>query len=399
MTEVISPEFKRSIEVDRIIGLVKGSEPGPTLIFIGGIHGNEPTGVIALQSVIAELEKKPFNFRGSLYAISGNRSALASGTRFKSQDLNRLWKGPELIDLLDGDFSPANQDQKEQFEIQKTLDRILIDEDGPFYFFDLHTTSCETVPFTTVNDSRLNRKFAQAFPVPMILGIEEYLDGPLLSYINELGYVAFGYEGGQHYDQKAVENHKAFIYLAMGLSGMADKKDVDFETNHELLAGRTKELRDIYEITHLYGIEDNADFTMNPGYINFQEVMSGELLGYHNGKVVMSPRKGMMFMPLYQGQGNDGYFLVRRVPLFFLKLSTVFRKLKFDRIFTLLPGVSWLSSRKDALLVNRKIARFFTKQLFHLMGYRSKTLDETHYIMKNREVAARDHDYDGAEWL
>ena len=109
--------------------------------------------------------------------------------------------------------------------------------------------------------------------------------------------------------------------------------------------------------------------------------------------------KGKIFMPLYQGQGNDGYFLIRKVPYFFLKLSTVFRKLKLDRLLVLMPGVQWLSSRKDALVVNRKIARFFTKQVFHLMGYRSKTLDETHYIMKNREVASRELDYEGAEWL
>ena len=35
-------------------------------------------------------------------------------------------------------------------------------------------------------------------------GIEEYLNGPLLSYINELGYVAFGFEGGQHDDISAI---------------------------------------------------------------------------------------------------------------------------------------------------------------------------------------------------
>ena len=399
MTEVISENLRKSINVDRLIGVVKGSEPGPTLIFLGGIHGNEPTGVIALQRIIEELEKKPFKFRGNLYAIAGNRKALAAGTRFNSQDLNRLWTGKELIDLLDGDFDPKNEDQKEQLEIQKTLDRILIDEDGPFYFFDLHTTSCETVPFTTVNDARLNRKFAQEFPVPMILGIEEYLEGPLLSYINELGFVAFGFEGGQHYDDRAIENHMSFIYLAMGLSGMADKADINFEKHYKALASNTKKDKDIYEIIHLYGIEDHADFNMKPGYINFQEVINGEHLGYHNGKVVMAPRRGKIFMPLYQGQGNDGYFLIRRVPYFFLKLSTVFRKLRLDRILVLLPGVQWLSLRKDALVVNRRIARFFTKQLFHLMGYRSKTLDDTHYIMRNREVASREADYEGSEWL
>ncbi len=37
---------------DRIIGKVKGYNKGPTLIFIAGMHGNEPAGILALRDVL-----------------------------------------------------------------------------------------------------------------------------------------------------------------------------------------------------------------------------------------------------------------------------------------------------------------------------------------------------------
>jgi hypothetical protein len=84
-----------------------------------------------------------------------------------------------------GTFKPNNEDEKQQLFIQETINLILEEESGPFYFFDLHTTSSDTIPFITVNDSLLNREFTSMYPLPSILGIEEYLEGPLLSYINE----------------------------------------------------------------------------------------------------------------------------------------------------------------------------------------------------------------------
>lgn len=47
-----------------------------------------------------------------------------------------------------------------------------------------------------VNDSFLNCIYIKNYLLFIVLGIEEYLEGFLLNYINELGYVVFGFEGG-----------------------------------------------------------------------------------------------------------------------------------------------------------------------------------------------------------
>ena len=64
----------------------------------------------------------------------------------------------------------------------------------------------------------------------------------------------------------------------------------------------------------------------------------------------------------------------------------------------ILPGVTWLSSNRDALKVNRRIAGLFTKQFFHLMGYRNKQFGKTHLIVKNREVASKNEAYTNTIW-
>ena len=46
-------------------------------------------------------------------------------------------------------------------------------------------------------------------------------------------------------------------------------------------------------------------------------------------------------MPLYQSKGNDGYFLIRKIPGWTMKLSAIVRKWKLDRILIILPGVKW----------------------------------------------------------
>ena len=136
---------------------------------------------------------------------------------------------------------------------------------------DLHTTSSETIPFLTVNDSLLNRKFTKQYPVPIVLGIEEHLDGPLLSYINELGYVAFGYEGGQHDDLSSIENHIAFIYLSLVFSESITKESINFQHYFELLAKTSIDSRDFYEIFYHYKIKETESFKMKPGFFQEEE--------------------------------------------------------------------------------------------------------------------------------
>ena len=52
---------------------------------------------------------------------------------------------------------------------------------------------------------------------------------------------------------------------------------------------------------------------MKEGYENFQKIEKGELLAEQNGEKVYSEWDAYIFMPLYQSQGNDGFFVVQDV--------------------------------------------------------------------------------------
>ena len=85
MVEVFSKAIKKSVSIDRVLFDIKGQNKGPTIVFFGGIHGNEPAGIFALETVLSKLETK--NVGGSIYAISGNLKALKVGKRYINKDL------------------------------------------------------------------------------------------------------------------------------------------------------------------------------------------------------------------------------------------------------------------------------------------------------------------------
>lgn len=397
MIEVYSSTLDESIKIDRIIGHIKGSNPGPTVVFFGGIHGNENSGVFALNQMVKDLEKNEVTVNGHIYAIAGNLQALAKGVRYCSEDLNRLWN-EERMKSIELEESKNHEDEKlEQLELLQLVKSIIEKETGPFYFMDLHTTSSETIPFIVVNDSLLNRNFTEQLPVPMILGIEEYLEGPILSYINELGYVSFGYEAGQHDDMAAYQNQTAFIYLCLVFAASIDRKQINYYHYYEQLAKHTASSKDIFEIVFRFRLHPGDTFQMRPGFVNFQKVRKGQELAMRNSKMAVAKHDGRIFMPLYQSQGNEGFFEIKKVHPFFLRLSTVLRKVKAGHILPFLPGIRWQSSDHQALVVNLKVARVLAKPLLHLLGYRSKMVDKNRLVIKNREAASRTKEY-AASW-
>jgi len=137
---------------------------------------------------------------------------------------------------------------------------------------------------------------------------------------------------------------------------------------------------------------------MEPGFHNFQRIHKRQLLAKINDCDSLAPYSGKIFMPLYQGKGEDGYFIIKRIPFIFLWLSRWLRNTKMDRILVWLPGVHWGDSNRQSLYVDKKIARFFTKEIFHLFGYRSKKIDQDHLVMKNREAASRRNEYKRESW-
>ena len=379
--------FNEKILIQRVLGNVKGAKKTPTVIAIGGIHGNERAGLNALLKIFKTIEEENLTLNGNFYGIAGNINAISENIRFKNVDLNRIWTKEEILKLhLENELDIESKEQNEVYTIIKD---ILNKEKGPFYFLDLHTTSADTQPFITISDSLKNRKFSSNFSIPTILGIEEYLEGPLLTYINEFGHIALGFEAGQHNKEESVDNCVAFLWLALVASKCIKKKEVKKYSFYQNSLSLFNEDQDFYKIDYKYTIKPFEVFKMVNGYKNFQEIVKHELLAFSNEREIVSDQRGKIFMPLYQKEGDDGFFIITKLSKFWLRASRVARKLHFHQLLRLLPGVKSDKNKPYTLIVNPKTAKFLATEIFHLFGYRKKVIekDKFYFIKRDRKIS------------
>ncbi|MCA0131251.1 succinylglutamate desuccinylase/aspartoacylase family protein [Winogradskyella alexanderae] len=395
MQTAIKSHKEAESKPERVFHYLKGKYPGATVVFFAGIHGNEFAGVDALNKVLNKVDAA--NLNGEIYAVYGNIKALKENKRFLELDLNRMWTTQKL-DILEGK-SKFTQEEEEQIELFEFIKQLFQKSPSPLYFIDLHTTSSKSLPFITINDAIINRKFSQCFPVPIVLGIEEYLEGPLLSYLNKLGYVSLGFEAGQHVDPQSIKSCVAFVSLVLKHTGHLLNNELGDYTIHEkTLIEASKNVNSIFEVIYKHHIQPREIFVMKPGFKSFQNIEKGTFLATSNGKRLYSDFNAQLFMPLYQNSGNDGFFIIRKIPRFFLKLSTSLRDIKADVLLTILPGITWYDKKQGILKANLSVTRFLAKSIFHLFGYRNKQIDETHLLLYNRERVSKKEMYKNESW-
>ena len=376
----------------RIIGRYAGAE-GPTVICIGGLHGNEPAGIIALERVFDQLTKLSPTFRGQLIGVSGNLKAFANGVRYIEEDLNRMWKPRIMDELLTGGIHKKNYsiEEAERSELIEVFAQSCQKKNSAVYFLDLHTTSAKGSPFITVADTLRNRAFTANFPVPRILGIEEQLDSTLLNYINEWGFIAVGFEAGQHEEKSSVENCIAALWIMLLGAGCVNAQEIpDYQSSYLELKKASMNNVGIYEVCYRHDIENDAGFLMEPGYLNFQDIRKGEVLAKNSGGEIRSPENGKIFMPLYQKQGNDGFFVIKRINPLWLKLSSILRRLRADKILTYLPGINSQNGTDSNITVNLSIAKWYVIELLHILGYRRKSIENGVLMASRRKFDIKD---------
>lgn len=362
-------------EGDHLLGEAVGNAAGATLIVFGSVHGNEAGGIRAIQRVLPRLESLKENLRGRAYFLAGNTRAVPKAVRFIDSDLNRHWTEGNLAKNLAAADSPETvlvSEDYEQRELLASIDQILATARDEVYAIDLHSTSAEGAPFATVGDTLRNRHFARQFPVTFLLGIEEQLEGTVLEYLNSRGAVTFGFEGGQHFADSTVDTHEAVIWLALVNSGILAREDApDFERWKRILTEATG-VQKIVEIRYRHPVEPGDDFRMNAGFENFQTVRRGQSLARDKSGAIRAAESGLILMPLYQKQGEDGFFLGREVAPVWLRLSEILRRRNVSEWMRFLPGVQRHPADGATFLIDTRIARFFPLQIFHLLGFRKR---------------------------
>jgi succinylglutamate desuccinylase len=372
---------------ERILGIIERELDGPTVVATAGIHGNENAGVRAAERVVARLAREKPQTKGRFVCVAGNLAALRERRRFIDLDLNRQWTPEKVSPLID---EPVDESQPAEHAEQRALIDVIGAEvrsaRGRVFFLDMHTSSADGPPFMTVGDTLLNREFSSKFPLPAILGLEEQVDGSLLEFLNNYGLVTLGIEGGQHDSEKSVDRLEAVLWTALVATGFLAAPAVpDLGRQRSLLAAESKGIPRVIEVRHRHAVDTANNFRMEPGFVNFQTVRKGQLLARDSHGDVLCPEDGLILLPLYQGQGDDGYFVGRAVRPFWLTVSSVLRRLRLGRGIRWLPGVRRYHGQPGVLSVNTNVARIYPLDVFHLFGFRKLRREGVYLIVSRRK--------------
>lgn len=302
---------------ERLVGRVGDPLLGPTVLVVAGIHGNEPAGVLAARRVFARLLERSHHLRGELVVYSGNTRALTHNVRYLERDLNRGWHPERIAECAERvGTGEAGPEDFEQVELAGEIDSVLRRSRQDVYFLDLHTTSSDGYPFAMIVDGPERRRFALNFHLPIILGLLEAVDGVLLKYMTARGCLTLGIEGGQNLARNSIDHHEAVLWLALVASGLLAPAFVpELERQRGILSNISEGLPRILAVHHRHAITPEDRFQMQPGFANIHRVRTGTLLAHDLRGEIRASEDGIVFLPLYQAQGDDGFFFGREIHL------------------------------------------------------------------------------------
>ena len=375
-------------EYPRVIGRLSGDGESPRVVVTTGIHGNELAGPAAAERVLSAIRERGLPVHGQLLVLAGNLKAMAERTRFVDRDLNRDWTGERIASARSKPVEGRDAEDRELLELLEHI-REFVGDHTDLTFVDLHTSSADGAPFVTIGDTLRNRRFARHFPLPTIVGLEEQVDDSLLEFLNNRGLVTFGVEGGQHDSPKSIDAHESALWLAFVRAGLLDEASVDRAAHRARLKAAIEGVPGVLEVRFRHAITAEDEFRMRPGYVNFQKIRKGEHLADDRNGPIYAPENGRILLPLYQGKGDDGFFLCREFSPFWLGVSAALRRLRVGRIMHWLPGVQRHPSDDDLLQVNTRVAALYPLQIFHLLGYRKR---RPHGDQSALWVSRRKHD-------
>lgn len=170
--------------------------PGPKLLLMAGVHGNETSGLNAVEKLLFDFMSGSRKLdEGTLTIVRANREAITVCNRLMKHNLNRLFRdeyGPE-IDRACYEFRRAQEIKPYIREAE--------------YILDLHSTSSPSEPHIVVESDRVGW-YRDLGVSKLLTGWSKVsggvTDGTTESYAKQHGRVAATLEAGSHADRKSI---------------------------------------------------------------------------------------------------------------------------------------------------------------------------------------------------
>lgn len=262
--------------------------PGPRVLLLGGVHGDEKPGVVALERLAAEFERGGLSLvRGQLTIVPrANAAAVEAGVHFLDQNLNRIVRPHP---------APANREQG----LADELAALIAGHDA---VLDLHSAPAPSAPFVFLDDESVPvRGWAEA------LGADYLLTGwPALyagsgaltttGYAQTLGKRALTLEAGQNGDPAAAEFAFDAARRAIAYFG--------------LITGAPRRPKPVALRLTALALKEREGRLARP-WKNFDAVKKGEVLARcADGAELAAPVDGFILMPYEETPlGSEWYYL------------------------------------------------------------------------------------------
>ncbi|MGF1456330.1 MAG: succinylglutamate desuccinylase/aspartoacylase family protein [Alphaproteobacteria bacterium] len=278
-----------------------GAAPGPCLLVLGRIHGNEPSGTIAQEAVIERIRSGRLGIAAGavLFVPICNPQAAVLDRRFVDVDLNRNFR---LVD------PPTAYEHRLVHELAPLIDRAT-------HVLDIHSTASETEPFIFVDvEDEATRSFAAGLGVPnLVTGWADVYDGrtddqDTMVLVRERGAIGLVLETGQHGDRRGPAVAERAICQALETLGLARLERGTGDGGGADKGACSRVFR-MDRLERKPG--DDAEF-VKP-LRNFTPVAKGEPLARRPGMApLLAPFDGVVILPKAHAKTGEEWFYLAR---------------------------------------------------------------------------------------
>ena len=322
-------ESKRASDFHFHCHTLSGVNPGPRLIVLGAVHGNETCGTKAIERVLCDIEESRLNITSGMVTFVPITNPLAYHRHQRTGDRN-----------LNRNLYPVENPKDFEDHVANWLCPLLAEHD---VLLDLHSTRAQNPAFAMLGPED-NSGNLQAFKhqdeeraLALRLGVNRFVDGWLSTYaqgverrieqsndsatalnplntdprygvgtteyMRSVGGYSITLECGQHDDPNSPEVGYRAILNTLAHLGITDSPPPEPVTTYEAL--------------HMYDVIDrnHAGDTFTQAWASFNPMRKGDLIGIrHNGTKLIAEADGCILFPDAKAEpGNEWFYLAKTV--------------------------------------------------------------------------------------
>ncbi len=252
-----------------MIQIFTSNKPGPNLVVMAGVHGDESCGLEAFADILHTLSIT----KGVVTFVIGNPKAVARHKRVFNTNLNRMFR----TDLL------LNDNEKRTYEYVRSreLMPMLAEADA---LLDIHSTATpESTPFVICESSAY--ECAQVLPVQTVLsGIDALHPTGTDAFVNQTGGLGICIECGNHNDVFGKDIATEAIMNFLHFFGVIDRE-----------AQLQKRVQSHLQAEWLY--TNKNTFTLSKQFSEFEKVTKGTRIGVDGTELIVAPYDGYIVFP------------------------------------------------------------------------------------------------------